>query len=322
MKQRFLEEPDSSVAAVADARQGGGFEYVGAIMPIDLFPKAYRKGLEIAERHQVPFTTGARIIGLGHCMMFFYVYAFNRADPSDVKLAQEALEDTNAAVLEMGGIPWKAEAPAQKQIIEKMDPNTFSLMNRIREVLDPKRNHEPRELGDELMEYAEILHRCFRCGYCKLPGSYQDLNCPSYLKFRFESYAPGGRMWLLRAWLDGEIETSPRLAEILFSCCACGNCVEHCVFDAFKADLLNAFTAGREELIDRGLGTRRGGEVSRSHPLLRQSLQPARSRSGELGRRSGRRAVFRAGVPALCGVPRLLRRTGPEDGAGGGRTCS
>ena len=38
----------------------------------------------------------------------------------------------------MGGIPWKAEAPAQKQIIEKMDPNTFALMNRIREVLDPK----------------------------------------------------------------------------------------------------------------------------------------------------------------------------------------
>ncbi len=102
------------------------------------------------------------------------------------------------------------------------------------------------------MEHAEILHRCFRCGYCKLPGSFQDLNCPSYLKFRFESYAPGGRMWLLRAWLEGEIETSPRLSEILFSCAACGNCVEHCVFPAFKADLLNAFTAGREELVDRG----------------------------------------------------------------------
>jgi Fe-S oxidoreductase len=75
---------------------------------------------------------------------------------------------------------------------------------------------------------------------------------PLRLLFRFESYAPGGRMWLLRAWLDGEIETSPRLAEILFSCVACGNCVEHCVFDAFKNDLLNAFTAGREELIDQG----------------------------------------------------------------------
>jgi len=88
--------------------------------------------------------------------------------------------------------------------------------------------------------------------YCKLPGSYQDLNCPSYLKFRFETFSPGGRMWLLRAWLDGEIETSQRLADILFSCAACGNCVEHCVFPEFRGDLLNAFTAGREELVDQG----------------------------------------------------------------------
>jgi Fe-S oxidoreductase len=60
-------------------------------------------------------------------------------------------------------------------------------------------------------------------------------------------------MWLLRAWLDEEIETSPRLSEILFSCTACGNCVEHCVFPAFKADLLDAFTAGREELVNQGV---------------------------------------------------------------------
>jgi glycolate oxidase len=38
----------------------------------------------------------------------------------------------------MGGIPWKAEAPAQKEIIRKMDPNMFALMNRIRAVLDPQ----------------------------------------------------------------------------------------------------------------------------------------------------------------------------------------
>lgn len=138
MKQRFLEEPQTTLSVFADTREGGGFEYVGGIMPIALFPEAYRKGLEIAERHGVECATGARIIGLGHCMMFFYGYAFNRADPSDVKLAQEALEDTNAAVLEMGGIPWKAEAPAQKRIIGRMDPNTFALMNRVRAVLDPQ----------------------------------------------------------------------------------------------------------------------------------------------------------------------------------------
>jgi len=138
MKGRFLEAPQKSLAQFADVKKGGGFEYVGAIMPIELFAEAYRKGIDIAERHEVTYSFGARIIGLGHCMMFFFAYAFNRADESDIKSAQKALEETNAAALEMGGIPWKAEAPAQKQIIGKMDPNTFELMKRIRSVLDPK----------------------------------------------------------------------------------------------------------------------------------------------------------------------------------------
>jgi Fe-S oxidoreductase len=102
------------------------------------------------------------------------------------------------------------------------------------------------------MQYEEILHRCFRCGYCKLPGNYVDLNCPAYLAFRFETYSPGGRMWLLRAWLDKKIETTRRFQEILFSCTSCGNCAEHCTFPKFKDQLLPAFTAAREELVNAG----------------------------------------------------------------------
>jgi len=102
------------------------------------------------------------------------------------------------------------------------------------------------------MKYAEILHRCFRCGYCKLPGNYMDFNCPAYAAFRFETYSPGGRMWLLRAWLDKKIEPSRRFQEILFSCTACGNCVEQCALPKIKDELLLAFTAGKEELVGEG----------------------------------------------------------------------
>ena len=102
------------------------------------------------------------------------------------------------------------------------------------------------------MQYQEILHRCFRCGYCKLPGNYTDINCPAYLKYRFETFAPGGRLWLIRGWLDGKIETSRRLQEILFSCATCRNCVEHCAFPKFREDILHAFTAAKEMLIDEG----------------------------------------------------------------------
>jgi len=48
MKQPFLEVPGRVLSRFADVRKGGGFEYVGAIMPVELFPDAYRLGLEIA----------------------------------------------------------------------------------------------------------------------------------------------------------------------------------------------------------------------------------------------------------------------------------
>ena len=139
MKDRFMEAPASQLVKFADVRKGGGFEYVGAIMPVSVFTDAYRAGLDIAETHNVDYSTGARVIGMGHAMMFFYAYAFNRADADDVKRAQRALDDTNRAVLELGGIPWKAEAPAQHEIMDRMHPETIELMNRIRTVLDP--NH-------------------------------------------------------------------------------------------------------------------------------------------------------------------------------------
>ncbi len=102
------------------------------------------------------------------------------------------------------------------------------------------------------MLHEQILHRCFRCGYCKMPSNYTDLNCPPYLAFRFETYSPGGRMWLLKAWLEGKIQPGRRFAEIMFSCTACGNCTEHCPFPDFKNLLLEAFTAGREAFLDGG----------------------------------------------------------------------
>src|SRR6056297_2436823 len=102
------------------------------------------------------------------------------------------------------------------------------------------------------MQYEEILHRCFRCGFCKLPGDYSDINCPAYLRYRFESFSPGGRMWLIRAWLNGEVEADARFQETLFSCATCNNCVEHCIFPKFKDLLLSAFIAARAELVDQG----------------------------------------------------------------------
>lgn len=136
-KGRFLETPLREMTKFADTKKGGGFEYVGAIMPIELFPRAYREGIRIAEKYDTPYSMAIRIIGRGHCMMFAYAYAFNRADDEDRKKAQKALHESNVIALELGGIPWKAEEPAQNLILKKMDPETVKLMSKLRSVLDP-----------------------------------------------------------------------------------------------------------------------------------------------------------------------------------------
>jgi len=59
-------------------------------------------------------------------------------------------------------------------------------------------------------------------------------------------------MWLTRAWLSGEIETSARFAEIMFSCVACDNCKDQCVFPRFKDFLPDIFQETRAELVGEG----------------------------------------------------------------------
>ena len=105
------------------------------------------------------------------------------------------------------------------------------------------------------VDYKELVHRCFRCGFCKLTYDYSPVgyNCPMYHRFRMETYSPGGLNWLIRAALiNHDIEWSEHLSEILYSCSACGNCVESCRFE-FAEQLLDNFIAVREEVLETQL---------------------------------------------------------------------
>ena len=136
MKKFFLEKP-IFYSTTSDFRKGGGFEYVGAMMPLEKISEAIARGSSISSKHGIIPTMGCRVIGKGHNILFFISYAFNRADPKDIQNARSALKETNKAVLEVGGIPWKAELHAQKLILEKMDPNFKKLYKNICNTLDP-----------------------------------------------------------------------------------------------------------------------------------------------------------------------------------------
>lgn len=103
-----------------------------------------------------------------------------------------------------------------------------------------------------MQDYASQIHRCFRCGYCKFPSDYSSFNCPSYRRFRFDSYSTGGRLWLVYAWLKGEIDWSEHLAEILYTCTTCKNCVEQCPMK-FAPDIVEWIVGARSDMVERGV---------------------------------------------------------------------
>jgi len=146
-KERFLEEPPFAAVA-ADFRKGGGFQYCGIMMPIEKVPEAWRRGIEIAHNNGMLFQCANQVMSAGHEVMFGFNYSFNRADEKDAERARKAMEDTNKLGLELGGIPWKADLQAQKQIIEKMDPNTLELMKKVKKLLDPNGIMNPGNWGD------------------------------------------------------------------------------------------------------------------------------------------------------------------------------
>ena len=103
-----------------------------------------------------------------------------------------------------------------------------------------------------MQAYAQQIHRCFRCGYCKFPSDFTDFNCPSYSRFRLETYSTGGRLWLIWAWLKKEIEWSEHFAEIVFSCATCRNCVEQCPMK-FSDDIVDWIVSARSDMVEKSL---------------------------------------------------------------------
>jgi len=142
LRERFLGVPPFAATA-ADFRKGGGFEYTGAILPIEVVPQAWRKGIEIAHNQDFLYQLGIQLLPNGHSVMLAYSYAFNRADADEFERARRALDETNQLTLELGGVVWKPELPAQKLMLERMDEGTRQLMKRIKKMLDPNNIMNP-----------------------------------------------------------------------------------------------------------------------------------------------------------------------------------
>ena len=135
LRKRFLDVPPLAALA-ADFRKGGGFEYTGAIIPIDRVSEAWKKGIEISHKYGMVCSYVHQVLTC-HSVMFGFNYSFNRADQKDIENTRRAIDESNRLTLELGGMIWKGEVGAQRLTIEKMDPNTARLIGKVKNTLDP-----------------------------------------------------------------------------------------------------------------------------------------------------------------------------------------
>lgn len=89
------------------------------------------------------------------------------------------------------------------------------------------------------LDYS-VLQQCIHCGLC-LPS------CPTYAETGRERNSPRGRIALMRAVADGELDTTPAFAEEMSYCVGCLACTTACPAGVDYTTLLEAARAQVEQ---------------------------------------------------------------------------
>lgn len=91
--------------------------------------------------------------------------------------------------------------------------------------------------------HDELYLSCLRCGLC-------SASCPVYRETLVESDSPRGRVALVRALNNGELEPSARYADRIYRCTLCAACEKVCPSGVGTEEL---FLEAREDLAGRGM---------------------------------------------------------------------
>ena len=96
-----------------------------------------------------------------------------------------------------------------------------------------------------LQAFAEDIYTCnrTRCGFCRE-------ECPVYRVKRLETYSSRGRMLVARGLMEGILEPSAEIQDVMDECLMCGYCEARCALNNMEI-----FGAVRQELRDAGFAS-------------------------------------------------------------------
>jgi len=126
-----------------------------------------------------------------------------------------------------------------------------------------------------LRQFADDIYTCnrTRCGFCRE-------ECPIYRVKRLETYSSRGRMLIARGLLEGVIEPSAEVQEVMDDCLMCGYCQARCalqnmeVFSAVRTGMRQAGFLSPKHEKTAGRILDEGTLFSRPAPFRREGTAP------------------------------------------------
>ena len=154
------------------------------------------------------------------------------------------------------------------------------------------------------LDYS-VLQQCMHCGMC-LP------TCPTYDETQLERHSPRGRISLMRAIADGELEVTKAFGEEMYYCLGCLACTTAC---PAGVDYPNLFETARAEIERQGVLDHPKRDFIRWSVVrilfTRPRLLRLVGRALWLWQASGAQSLFRrSGLTVL--LPENLRRLEPQ----------
>lgn len=122
---------------------GGGLTWVGTYGPTAKWEEGYRKGAEIMEEAGFPPIAVTRPMRGGHFAVLRFIMIFDKNDEEEVERVREVNIKLCDMVMELGYIPYKSPAWVVEKFMAKMDKNSYELMKKLKNLLDPNRIMNP-----------------------------------------------------------------------------------------------------------------------------------------------------------------------------------
>jgi hypothetical protein len=113
------------------------------LMPLETIPAAWQQGIKIIHTHPCKYLFDFFVEDHGHRIFGKFTYVSPGCAAGLSSPVPSIRKELQAMILDLGGIPRDLSEGNQKDLVQKMDPVTAGLANKIRHVLDANRIMNP-----------------------------------------------------------------------------------------------------------------------------------------------------------------------------------